>query len=88
VLRSSVLRSSVLRCSVLRGQGSQRLELRLEQRLVDLPLIDRHVFLEADADHFIASDPDFLREVVRRQVVGHLAPSRFTPRKSPPRTMR
>ena len=55
------------------------MELSLEQRLVDLSLVDRHVFLEADPDHLVPVDPDLLRELVGRQVVGHFAPSTKKP---------
>ena len=35
-----------------RLDGADRLELRLEERLVDLALVDRDAFLPADLDHF------------------------------------
>ena len=57
------------------GHGSQRLELRLEERLVDLALVDRHAFLDADPDHFLPVDAQLLRELVRRQVICHSSSS-------------
>ena len=57
------------------GHGAQRLELRLEERLVDLALVDRHAFLDADADHFLPVDAQLLRELVRRQVICHSSSS-------------
>src|SRR6266498_403980 len=47
-------------------QNPQRLELRLEQRLVDLALIDGHAFLDADADDLLAVDPEFLGQLLGR----------------------
>jgi len=44
--------------------------------LVDLPVVDRDALLEADPDHVFTVDAGLLRQLVRRQVVGHLAPSR------------
>ena len=52
-----------------------RLELRGEQRLVDLAVVDRDALLEADPDHVFTIDAGLLRQLVRRQVVCHLAPS-------------
>src|SRR5437764_4139662 len=61
--------------------GSEGLELRLEQGLVDLPLVDRDALLDTEADDLAALDAQLLRQLVRRQVVRHVAPS--SPRKSP-----
>jgi hypothetical protein len=47
-------------------QNPQRLELRLEQRLVDLALIDGHAFLDADADDLLAVHPEFLGQLLGR----------------------
>src|SRR6266550_4555211 len=52
-------------------QNPQRLELRLEQCLVDLALVDGHAFLDADADDLLAVDPQFLRQLLGREVVRH-----------------
>src|SRR6185312_6311759 len=46
----------------------------LEQRLVDLALIDRHVLLDADADDLGPLDSDFLRQLLGGEMVGHVAP--------------
>src|SRR5262249_39730282 len=75
-----------VRALVLLRHGAERLELRLEQRLVDLPLVDRHAFLDAEADHFLPVDTEFLRQLVRREVVCHDAPSGAT--KKPVRAAR
>ena len=50
---------------------SDCLERRLEERLVDLPVVDRHALLHADADDLFAVDPRLLGELFGRQVVGH-----------------
>src|ERR1044072_4393141 len=55
--------------------GAQRLQLCLEKGLVDLALVDRDALLDADADHFAPIDAQLLRQLVRRQVVCHVAPS-------------
>jgi len=47
------------------------LQLRLEERLVDLALVDRHTFLDTDADDLLAVDPQFLRQLLGREVVRH-----------------
>src|SRR5437763_855793 len=54
--------------------GAERLELCLEQRLVDLALVDRNALLDTEADHFLPVDPELLGELVRREVVCHDAP--------------
>src|SRR5437667_5506699 len=64
---------------VLRHRA-QRLELSLEQGLVDLALVDRDGLLHADLDHLLAIDPKLLRQLLRRQVVRHLLASLY-PRK-------
>src|SRR5439155_26656692 len=48
-----------LRSSLMRGlrRDRQRLKLRLEERLVDLALVDRHALLQADPDDLLALDP-------------------------------
>ena len=48
-----------------------RLELRLEERLVDLALVDRHALLDAEADDVLPLHADLLGELLRRQVVWH-----------------
>src|SRR5215212_1285670 len=53
----------------------QRLELSLEQRLVDLALVDRDRLLDADLDHLLAIDPKLLRQLLWRQVVRHRSSS-------------
>src|SRR3984893_13778231 len=50
-------------------QNPHRLELRLEQCLVDLALVDRHAFLDADADDLLAVDPEFLGQLLGREVI-------------------
>src|ERR671916_101402 len=52
-------------------QGAERLQLRLEERLVDLPLVDRHALLDADADYLLPLDSELLRKLVGREVVRH-----------------
>ncbi len=52
-------------------QSSEGFELGLEECLVDLALVDRHAFLEAHSDHFLALDPELLREFLGREVVRH-----------------
>src|SRR5439155_23639542 len=66
----------------LRG-GADRVELRLEERLVDLALVDRDPLLETEADHFQPLDPELLGQLLRRQVVWHLAACSFRASKSP-----
>src|SRR5436190_12034384 len=56
---------------VLLRQRTQRVELRREKGLVDLALVDRYAFLDADADDLLAVDPELLRELFGREVVGH-----------------
>ena len=51
--------------------GAQRLELRREERLVDLALVDRHALLDADADDLLAVDAELLGQLFRRQMVRH-----------------
>jgi hypothetical protein len=55
--------------------GPERLELRLEQGLVDLALVDRHAFLHADPDHFHPVDAELLGQLLWRQVIRHASPS-------------
>src|SRR5919109_1582263 len=62
--------------------GPERLQLCLEQGFVDLALVDRDALLDADADDLAPVDAQLLRQLVRRQVIGHVAPS--SSRKSPP----
>src|SRR5437588_2170666 len=70
----------------MRGwRGGQRLKLRLEERLVDLALVDRHALLQADPDDLLALDPELLRQLLRRQVIRHSQLLLCT-RKSPPCT--
>src|SRR5262245_24611093 len=64
------------------GSGPDGLERCLEERLVDLPVVDRDAFLDADADDLVAVHPRLLGELFGRQVVGHAAS--FWQRKSPP----
>ena len=59
-------------CALVRlRERVQRLELGLEERLVDLALVDRHAFLDAQPDHVLPLHTKLLRELVRRQVVRH-----------------
>ena len=53
------------------GHRAQRLELRLEEGLVDLALVDRYAFLDAHANDFLPVDSELLRELFGRQVVRH-----------------
>src|SRR5438876_11019597 len=53
------------------GAGADCLELGLEERLVDLALIDRDAFLDTNADDRLAIDPQLLGELLWRQVVRH-----------------
>src|SRR5918911_938105 len=64
--------------SVRLRRGAQRLELCLEQGLVDLPLVDRDALLDADADDLAPVDAQLLRQLVRRQVIRHVTPPRPT----------
>src|SRR5215211_2135958 len=61
----------------------ERLQLRLEERLVDLALVDRHTFLDAHPNHFLPVDAELLRKLIGRQVICHLAASCLRQRKSP-----
>src|SRR5215213_11573205 len=61
------------RLLVLRLPGADRLQLRLEEELVDLALMDRHALLEAHPDHFLPVDAKLLRQLLRRQVVRHVS---------------
>src|SRR5215831_13477362 len=70
-----------------RRSCADRLVRCLEERLVDLPVVDRNAFLDADADDLFAVDPHLLGELVGRQVVGHSVLLRvlgLEPQKSPP----
>ena len=71
--------------SVVLGHRPERLQLRLEERLVDLAVVDRDRLLHADLDHLLAIDPELLRQLLRREVVRHLTSPRT--RKNPPRTL-
>src|SRR5215213_10800011 len=51
---------------VLGLPGADRLQLRLEEELVDLALIYRHALLEAHADHFLPVDAKLLRQLLGR----------------------
>src|SRR2546430_1204645 len=62
------------KASVPLRRCADRFELRLEERLVDLALIDRDTLLDAELDHFGPLDAELLRELLWRQVVCHLAP--------------
>ncbi len=56
----------------LRDQGdADGFELRLEQRLVDLPLVDRDRLLDAESDDLLTVDSELLRQLLGRQVVRH-----------------
>jgi pimeloyl-ACP methyl ester carboxylesterase len=50
---------------------AERLELRLEEGLVDLALVDRDTFLHADPDHLLPIDPELFRQFLRREVIRH-----------------
>src|SRR5205823_687598 len=49
----------------------QRLQLGLEEVLVDLPVVDRHPFLHADADHLLPIDSELFRQFLGREVIRH-----------------
>ena len=70
--REGLARTVRLCAEASRADG---LERRLEQRLVDLAVIDRYAFLDADADDLVAIHPRLLGELFGRQVVGHAASS-------------
>ena len=57
------------------GHRPERFELRLEERLVDLALVDRHAFLDAHPDHFLPVDAELLRKLIGRQVIRHWSSS-------------
>src|SRR5207248_8037654 len=59
--------------SVLLGWRADRGELRLEEELVDLSLIDRHPLLHADPDHLLPIDSELLRQFFGREVIRHAA---------------
>src|SRR5205809_816380 len=51
------------------GHRPDRLQLGLEEELVDLSLVDRHALLDAELDDLLAIHPELLRELLGRQVV-------------------
>ena len=74
------------RSACLRGLGdgqAEGLELHLEEMLVDLPVIDRDAFLDAEPDDLVTIHAELVRELLRRQVVRHASAS-FEHQKSPP----
>ena len=72
------------RGSVRLRQRAERLQLRLEEVLVDLAVVDRHPFLHAHPDHLLLVDPQLLRELFGREVIRHTACSFSWARKNPP----
>jgi hypothetical protein len=56
---------------VVLGHRPERLQLRLEEELVDLSLVDRDAFLHADPDHLLPVDSELLGQFFRRQVIRH-----------------
>src|SRR5438132_8312132 len=64
--------------SVRLGQRPERLELDLEEVFVDLPLVDRHALLHADADDLLPFHAQLLGQLLGGQVVRHAAPFRWT----------
>jgi DNA end-binding protein Ku len=56
---------------VLRDRRVDGLQLRLEQVLVDLPVVDRDALFDAELDDRLAIHPHLLGELLRRQVIGH-----------------
>ena len=62
---------------MLHRQRAESLELCVEERLVDLPVIDRNMLFDADPDHFLAFDPDLFGELIWRQMVGQLGSLSF-----------
>ena len=73
--------------SVLLRERVDRAEMGLEERLVDLALVDRDMLLDADPDHLRAVEADFLRKLLGRQMIGHVAPLSGA-KESPPRSWR
>src|SRR5262249_46140445 len=61
--------------------------MRLEERLVDLALVDRNMLLDADPDHLCAVEADFLGQFLGRQMICHVAPLSGA-KESPPRSWR
>src|SRR4029450_2086226 len=61
------------RASARRRRCACRLELRCEEGLVDLALVDRDALLETEADHLLAIHVHLLRQLLWRQVVRHTA---------------
>jgi hypothetical protein len=54
---------------------ADRLELGLEQGLVDLPQLDGYTLLDADLDHFLPFDAKLLGQLFWREVIRHDPPS-------------
>src|ERR1041384_2217200 len=66
------------------GFRAERCQLRLEERLVDLSLVDRDAFLHADPDHLLPIDPQLFRQFLRREVIRHAGLLLPRARKNPP----
>src|SRR5438067_2209208 len=56
---------------LIRAQGDERLQLRLEEVLVDLAVVDRHALLHTHPDHLLLVDPQLLRKLLGREVIRH-----------------
>src|SRR5205823_1770971 len=57
-----------LRCGLLRGEC---LQLRLEEVLVDLPVVDRHALFDTHPDHLLPVETELLRQFFGREVIRH-----------------
>ncbi len=55
------------------GHRPERLQLGLEEVLVDLALVDRHAFLHAEPDHLLPVDLQLFRQLFGREVIRHSA---------------
>src|SRR5205807_289343 len=64
------------------------LQLRLEEVLVDLSLIDRHALFDAHPDHVLPVETELLRQFFGREVIRHRCYSLPLERKNPPRATR
>src|SRR3954471_12187516 len=57
---------------VRRREGFLLVACGVEQRLVDLAVVDGHMLPDADPDDLLAFDPELLGDLFRRQVIRHL----------------
>jgi len=47
------------------------LQLRLEEVLVDLPVVDRHALFDAHLDHLLPVETELFRQFFGREVIRH-----------------